>query len=375
MSKNKSMAKKAMDDPELQDMFNQMTGTSEPDPKIIAPKYEGILTESVELIKIIEAVFVTRENIPAEVIADFSKVFADMEAFVTSAHAELKSLTLDKTTITAGASLAAANYDPKNIINVLQALERGYDLTKLGDIYKTLKTCNTMDRLIIAIRDLRKAVEEDKKENHKKVHDLDNKDTLSDSFITTAAGDYFVLLPSLCGMDFKQMLLHPKCNSIFRQRIKFALYVILKKGATIIQHIMSPDIDIEKFSVVLIENIGKLRKAIPRCDKAFNKIQKSVELLKTNFSGYYKDFVVSKNPGIIVESFVVDVAGSSTADSETTRQFGRIIDFYRQKTKNQKQDPQVDKIFELLGANMRALEAKTGQSYKKSNTDDAPEKK
>ncbi len=65
-----------------------------------------------------------------------------------------------------------------------------------------------------------------------------------------------------------------------------------------------------------------------------------------------------------MESFVVDVATASKADGETTRQFNQIIAFYRQKMQGQKKDPQVDKIFELLGANMNELENKTGQKYK-----------
>ena len=88
-----------------------------------------------------------------------------------------------------------------------------------------------------------------------------------------------------------------------------------------------------------------------------------MQLLKNNFSGYYKDFVVSKNPGIIIENFVMDVADDSKADTETTYQFRKIINFYKEKMRGRVNDPKIQKIFDLVGQNLDVLEKKTGTSY------------
>ena len=46
-------AKKTMQDPELIDMFNQMMGTSEPDPSIVIPKYDKIMRLSRDILEIL----------------------------------------------------------------------------------------------------------------------------------------------------------------------------------------------------------------------------------------------------------------------------------------------------------------------------------
>lgn len=365
----KVVKKKAMDDPELQDMFNQMVGTSEPDPKIIAPKYEDILEDAKAIVELLGRVFIydaTKDNIPQDLLTEFDKGFGDFRQFVTDATRELLDLTIAKSSMLTGSALEPVNQEPQKILRLLSALDKGYDPVVLGQKYKALKECRTINRLIIATRDLRKFVEEDKVAHKKEYHDIEFRDKMSESFIKENDSDFLVLLSSLSCMDFKQIWLHPAAVYKFRNRVVFALHILLKRGSTIVKQIMTPDIDVDKFSEMLIANIGKIRRALPRCDKAFAKIQRSVSMLKDNFGGYYKDFVVSKNPGIIVERFVTDVASSNKADAETTRQFKRIIDFYRKKMQSQPKDPRLDKIFDLLGTNINELESKSGQTYSKS---------
>lgn len=333
----KVVTKKGMDDPELQEMFNQMIGASDPDPMIIKPKYESILADAGSIIKVIENVFVVRDQIPQALLEDFGSAFDEVAKFVADSRSELAELTLIKIAETDVMGIPSYGYGPK-----------------LGETYKAIKESKLIERLLVATRDLKTALAE----AHSK---LDDKDNMSADFITKVPGDSFVMMSSICSMDFKQMLLHPNCTAVFKHRVLFWLYILNRKGANITKVIMSPDLDVDKFSEILVENIGKLKKSIPRCDKAFDKIRKSVDMLKGNFGEYYKDFVVSRNPGIIVENFVTDVAGSSKADAETTRQFAKIIAFYKEKMSTQKRNPQLDKLFDLLGSNMKELERKTGK--------------
>lgn len=375
MSGKKVIQKKAMDDPELQDMFNQMIGTSEPNPRIISPKYEDIMNDATAIIQLIGKVFTPDAEgvlFPVGLVGDFKQVIGEFRSFTETATSELTNFVMEKKSLASGSDMSDINKDPQGLTRFLEAFDRGYDPKKLGETYKALKECNTINRIIIATRDLRKIVEEDKTVKKKKVHDIEDKEQLSESFIKEYRGDSLQLIPSISQMDFKQVWEHPSAVYKFRNRIIYGLHILLKRGSNIVKLIMTPDIDVAKFSEMLIANISKIRRTVPRCDRAFDKIERSVDLLKGNFGGYYKDFVVSKNPGIIVERFVSDVATSSKADRATTFQFKKIISFYRAKIQSQPKDPKIDKIFDLLSTNISVLENKTGQTYDKHQTSKEP---
>lgn len=364
MSKTKTITRKAMDDPELHDLFNQMVGASDPDPSIVIPKYENILNDAKTIVKIFKVTWVDTTIIPADILQDFNKSFNELKEFIQTGTAQLEELTLAKNNgILSGEGVKDINQNPDLWRAKLAGLDHGYDLKKLGETYKLLKDSSVIDRIIVAVRDLRKIVEESKTRHKQQIHDIEDKEKLRDAFIQHHDDDFLQIMPSIFAMDFKQLWMHPSMSYDLKKRIVHSMHLIQKRGNNIVHNIMSPDIDVGRFSEILINNIDKVRKHIPRCDKAFGKIKQSVHLLKNNFNGYYKDFVVSKNPGIIIENFVLDVADDSKADAETTRQFREIINFYQKKMQGQVKDPKIQKIFDLVGENLNILEKKTGKSY------------
>jgi hypothetical protein len=371
MSKTKTVSRKAMDDPELQELFNQMVGASDPDPKIVAPKYEAILADAKAVVNIFKLTWIETVYIHADIVKDFNKSFKELQSFIDDATKQLTELTLEKNNgILAGGSVKDINQDPNRLQAKLLGLDHGYDIKKLGEVYKAVKESNVLDRIIVAVRDLRKIVEESKTRHSRSIHDIEDKEKLRDEFISRHDNDFLQIMPSVFGIDFKQLWMHPRMDRELKKRIVYSLHLILKRGNTIVHNIMSPDIDVERFSTILIENIDKVRKHIPRCDKAFNKIKQSVHLLKNNFGGYYRDFVVSQNPGIIIENFILDVSNDSRADLETTRQFRKIINFYQEKMRGQIKDPKIQKIFDMVGDNLNILEQKTGKKYNDKKPND-----
>ncbi len=131
----------------------------------------------------------------------------------------------------------------------------------------------------------------------------------------------------------------------------------------------SPDVDIERFSEILINAITQVQRQpeLHRCNKAFAKIKNSVGLLQNNFSGYYKDFIQSKNPSTIIESFVIDVSNNESADAQTTREFRKIIAYYSKVSHQSKvRDPKVQKLFDVLQDKVSLLE----KSNRKATKDD-----
>jgi len=379
MPKNKAkvIASKTMGDADLHSMFNQMVGTEAPDPTVIAPKYEEILKEAKSIMEVLKRTFLISSHISDVLRDDFSRGFEDIEKFCENGSAELESLTLEKKAgVTSPEDIAEMSENQKKVQDVLASLQCEYDIDKLAKNYKKLKEgSEIIDAIVIARRDILKIVEESKHHHRKKQHDLHDRDTLSDSFIDNFDEDYLQVFPSISVLDFKQLWLHEHCNYEVRRRIVYALYLILKKSDKIVHHIMTPDIDVSAFAEILVGHMDGLRKVIPRCDKAFNKIKQSVDMLKDNFGGYYKDYVESGSQSILVENFILDVAEGSSADPEVTRQFRQIVDFYRKKMSEHgaTKDPKVQKMFSMINENLSVLETKTGASYGRKEKKEQPD--
>ncbi len=164
-------------------------------------------------------------------------------------------------------------------------------------------------------------------------------------YITRQTGSSFFPLTFLPDLELKYL------KTVETDKAVNVILSILNKwlsfGEEIYDLITSPNIDIKQFSGLVVHSITKLRKQIPRCDKAFNIIEKSMELLENNFKGYYRNSIQADNPSIIIESFIIDVSNSQKADLTVTLQFKKIINHVR-KQANNITDPKMKKIFGML---------------------------
>lgn len=140
----------------------------------------------------------------------------------------------------------------------------------------------------------------------------------------------------------------------------YMLLLLLNKIYTLsynlYQAYSSPDIDVSEFVSVVKDNLAQVKKHIPRCDRAFKKIEESVSLLRENFSDYYKDYISTQSPTTIMENFVLDVAKTTNADGETTRQFREIIKYYKKIAASQIKNPQLKMLFDKVNENFKELE-------------------
>ena len=148
--------------------------------------------------------------------------------------------------------------------------------------------------------------------------------------------------------------------------------MIYKTTYEIYEIITSPDIDISKFSDIIIQSIQQAKKMIPRANRAFKKIEDSVELLKNNFQNYYKDFISTKNPTIILENFILDCSkeNSDDVDLDLARQFKRIVMFYQKKSQGKIKDPRINQLFEMLNKNFEMLNVKETDINDDNNSDE-----
>lgn len=354
--KAKTIKKTTKPDPEITELFNQMIGEGALDPYVILPKYESLMAECVDITKALSNIFVDKKFIPAPLYHDNQASFKQIEQFCRYGSKYLSTVTLEREP----PRVMPADFkimSNEDLLELARA-QLGFDPAHLQKLYLDLKSSQIVDKIITAVRDLNKLMAADKKKHKKEHHDLEFKESLNDTFITKYPDEYLSPITSITDLDFKQVWLHEHCDYTVRKRFIYGLFLLLDKGNRIVKLIMSPDVDIAKFSEKMVESLQKLKTRIPRCEKAFAKIAKSVNLLQDNFSDYYKDFLVAQNPNVILENFISDVSVSSKADPDTIRQFRTIIEHCRSNFMGNNKDPKIEKIFEVLNTNMEILEKK-----------------
>lgn len=188
---------------------------------------------------------------------------------------------------------------------------------------------------------------------------IEDNDNLSDIFIKSSKTHDLIIFP-FCNFDIKLIYTHIKYDDSVSKYLLIFLNMLFKTSFEIYEVITSPDIDISKFSDIIIQSIKQARKMIPRANRAFKKIEESVSLLKNNFTNYYKDFVSTKNPTIILENFILDCSkeNNEDVDLDLARQFKRIVMFYQKKSQGKIKDPRINQLFEMLNKNFEMMNVK-----------------
>ena len=318
--------KKNVGDKGVINMFNQMVGADDADPDIVMPKYRTVKSKVVSFSKIIKsaAVDVLSKSFPnqkngCDEMLKFSEVL--------------------------------------NKIEFLDIPENGTPEEKKSVCkhYMELKVNNTIKMLILTCKNL---IE------YQNFLSEDNKD---DNFVSRIPGLSWDPFP-FSSINIKEILLSKDTVPRIKKYIFMVLRLSLMFCKEIYKTITSPDVDVKKFSAVIINSIASVKKSIPRCDQAFAKIEESVSLLEGNFDGYYKDFIQSNNPSTIIEGFVIDVSNTGGVDAQTTRQFRKIINYYQKATAGKIKDPKIKKVFDMLNSNFSIMEKSMEEEAKSKNT-------
>lgn len=149
---------------------------------------------------------------------------------------------------------------------------------------------------------------------------------------------------------------------------------VASTGSQIAQIMNSPNVDICKFSNLLITEIGKLRGMLKGCDEAFNIIQESVSTLQDNFDQYYRDSIETQNPSVMLENFVSDVLQDTDASLKVASQFKTIVNHIAAISGKKIKDPMVQKMFAVLQKNFTVIDKleKDELELSKRNLTDEP---
>jgi len=235
-----------------------------------------------------------------------------------------------------------------------------------NDTFAAVKKCSLVNTVIVSCKNL---------VAHKK--SLQDQSALKDRFLTKGGGMTFAPLPDLPQVNFKQIYIDGRLSSSDKEFVMIVLHKMFTIGHDVYEAVSAPDVNVEEFVEVIMSSIGEVKKHIPRCDAAFAKIIESVDLLKGNFDGYYKDYTASGNPTIIMENFVLDVSKNTDASPAVTAQFRRIITHYRKLASQQSSHPQLQSLFAQVDANFSELEkqSREADAAEESESDDDDEEK
>lgn len=176
-------------------------------------------------------------------------------------------------------------------------------------------------------------------------------------------------------VDLYHMFL--SCSEENAKTILLYLNKINTYGIRLYKQVRKPTIDTDEFATMIKSILKKVKKSpqLHRLDKAFKLLDKSTDLLDTNFADYYRDFTETGNPTSILQSYIMDVANESTKDKsidlETLGQLKKIINHFKkvkqQGGANVKHNKQLDKVFEAVSKQFDKLDSKTNNLSGKNN--------
>jgi len=312
----------AKDMNDLNAMFNQITGMSDADPEILIPKLDKVFKNIQEYNKLYNILLNFKPF--TEMFNEYKYWFHEIETFL----AELITTTEVK---------VDGKYGPGELHEY-----HSMDTIKLNILYKDIKNNSTIKKIIITGSNL---------SPYKKNLEAD---PIDDIFIKREPG--LTLQPlAFSSMDLKTiwgMDIDDKCKKFILSILKHTYQLSID----IYDILTSPDVDIKKFSKLLIDNISKMKQMIPRCDNAFNIIENSVKLLETNFKNYFRSSVEAENPSLIVESFVIDISTTQKVSPIITSEFRKIIAFLREQNSAKSNDPKIKKLFSMLNSQFASMD-------------------
>ena len=319
-------------------MFMQMMG-SEVDINVIYPKYIVIWSDCQSLIKNMLK-FADADNILLKQFPELKKAMKEIRYFCNQF---------------------------RDALGTRRSYEDMIEEGNKNNSYITLKNSDYIKNLIITRRNLQ--------EHEKYIQSAnDIRDNLfqCERFIYEYPGPELTVFP-FSSFELKNIWDEPRMKEFenIKVYILICISVFYSKIKKIVKLILSADVDVKGFSGAVGQQLVAARKQIRGCNRAFDKIEQSIDLLEDNFDGYYRDMIQSKNPNLIVENFVLDVSKNQKHDRGTTIEFKRIMKFYQKQTAGKVNDPRLQQLFSLLDKNFSLLDNDTNDSAFKPKSFDS----
>jgi hypothetical protein len=326
--------KKVTGDVNLGGMFDEMLGVTDAEPSIVAPKFVQARNMIRRLTKVLAQFGIMptlRRNHPA-IIPHLDEI----KAFSDKTREELHIKT-----------------DPDEPLNHFDSLTK----EEINRVYRKLKENPATKRLVIMCNRLEKY----------KIN-FENPEKLRENFVNAEPGLDFKIF-DFSNLDLKYLWGVCDIPSSAKKYILALFADLYKHSHALYNLITSPDIDIKAFTATLISSLSDLRKQpkLSRCNRAFKRIEMSVDLLNEKFSDYYRESIITQNPDTLVGNFIYDVSQQGKDDPKLMREFKTIINYMEElsRTNGKANDPKVKQIFAMLQNNFNLMEKVGKQSADK----------
>lgn len=341
--KTKALVKKYTSDDTVNafsDILNAGTFGSDIDMEVIYPKYREIRDKSVSILNL---------------FANFQKKFFPNHPHW--GHIGKKSIDFTNNLIIEFKKEFTNEKIEEKLIGMFDHMSKE-DRIKFGDRYKAIKECNFIKRLIVYCKNI--------KLYHKYLFPNEGKCDIN--FIKRIPGLRMSPFEPDFDINFKDLFISNKLSNEDKQDIENLLKTYYEVSYSIYKLVISPDVNIDLFVEMLMTNIDQIKVAVPRCENAFKMIENATSMFKGNFNDYYKQFVITKNPSMILESFIIDVSKSDNVTPGVATEFTRILSFFKKnQSSSLKKDKNASNIMDKLSQNISLLEEIMGKSTNEDN--------
>jgi hypothetical protein len=316
----------------MSNIFDQLTGKADSEPSIIIPKFVTIRNKCKYIYKTLKQ-FSTFKAF----IDDFPEYKKPIEEIAAFADQLKEAIIFNENSDDTNEKYESVN---KEQINIL---------------YRSLKDSQIIKRFIIHCSMLKRF--------HSDIIDITN---LKDTFIAQEPG-LSLRIFYFSTLDLKHLWANDRIQKhpMIKKYILTIINHYYKSLISIYEVITSPNVNIDEFAEIIITSINKLRYSpeLSRCKNAFNRIAASVDMFKERFDTYYKDFLATNNPKIIIMSYITDLSNSVSSSASLAREFRAIIQYMQntaQKISANQKNPELQKAMNMLNKSMGILEKKTG---------------
>lgn len=297
---------------DLEEGFKQILNLDNADYAKVSELYPYIMSNAVEFIDVVNILFgkllVNIKTIDV-VVKKFHDIFRRISAdfAIGGAFHQVKR----NSGIVDLATLSGITAEQTNIQKKLAGATGAYDRDSLLATWSKIKNSEFLKFVAITVSNIKTLIDAEAKRTGGK-YDPFKEPNLD--FIRNAVGmdarvfEYNdVCINMYVVMDYLQRIDENLKQDLQCKFLHLTLRVIYQKGIEIYKTQIKPDIDVTNFSAVLVKSIATLRQKIPNCDRAFNLVENSVNMLEANFPDYYADVVRTKNTGVILERFMEDI--------------------------------------------------------------------
>lgn len=172
---------------------------------------------------------------------------------------------------------------------------------------------------------------------------------------TLAYGDNLIIEPfTFSTFNLKHVFMYVDDTKIAHSIAQQLKKIYTDTCNIFIEEVFEPPIDASKMGKVINDALKILRTKIPKCDQAFDIIQRAVSQFESNYTTYYKESVVTGNNMGVMRSFISDIMESPEVKASKRRaslmlQFRTILKYLNDNyIDTLKKDPKTHTLISLV---------------------------